>query len=271
VILDEIQYVPELLSYIKTSIMDSLSFLAEVLLRGFYPEPVINPKVDRKLWCASYITTYLERDIRTLSKVGDLHQFERFLVACAIRTGQILNLSDIARELGISVPTAKRWLSLLETGGQVFLLYPYFQSMGKRMVKSPKLYVTDPSICTYLLALHSPEVLLASPYLGSLFETMVIADILKRFYHSGEKPSLYYLRTRDGLEVDLVIEYNGTLTLMEMKATRTPLPKHAEHLSRAARMFAARDPRSILVSLYPHPLSLSEGVKAYPWDAVLGG
>lgn len=219
-ILDEIQYVPELLSYIKTKIDDkrmpgqwiltgsqhfalmhnitqslagrtailylmpfSISeradnaknnqnismwlenlqintiakkklSLSECLLRGFYPEISVNKKVDRRLWCSSYITTYLERDIRNLSAIGDLGQFERFLISCAVRTGQILNISEIARDIGISVPTSKRWLSLMETGGQIFLLYPYFKNIGKRLIKSPKLYFIDPALCAYLLGLE---------------------------------------------------------------------------------------------------------------------
>jgi len=104
---------------------DKKSSLKEVLLRGFYPEISVNRKVNRNLWCSSYITTYLERDIRNLSNIGDLNQFERFLISCAVRTGQILNISEVARDIGISVPTAKRWLSLLETGHQIYLLYPY--------------------------------------------------------------------------------------------------------------------------------------------------
>jgi len=115
--------------------------LPEILLRGFYPEIAVNKNVDRQLWCGSYITTYLERDIRSLTNIGDLNQFERFLKLCATRTGQILNLSEMARDIGISVPTAKRWISLLETGYQIYLLYPFYKNIGKRLIKSPKLYL----------------------------------------------------------------------------------------------------------------------------------
>jgi len=154
--------------------------LSESILRGFYPEIATNKKVDRKLWCSSYITTYLERDIRSLTNIGDLSQFERFLIACAIRTGQILNISEIARDIGISVPTAKRWLSLLETGQQIYLLYPYYKNIGKRIMKSPKIYFCDTAICSYLLGIHNSETLLGSPYFGNLFETMIVIDFLKR-------------------------------------------------------------------------------------------
>ena len=128
--------------------------LSEVLLRGNYPEIASRRSVDRQLWCGSYISTYLERDVRNLAQIGDLGQFERFLRLCATRTGQLLNLSDLAKEIGMSVPTVKRWLSILETGYQVYLLFPYYKNIGKRLVKSPKLYFNDTALASYLLGLH---------------------------------------------------------------------------------------------------------------------
>jgi len=222
--------------------------LSESILRGFYPEIATNKKVDRKLWCSSYITTYLERDIRSLTNIGDLSQFERFLIACAIRTGQILNISEIARDIGISVPTAKRWLSLLETGQQIYLLYPYYKNIGKRIMKSPKIYFCDTAICSYLLGIHNSETLLGSPYFGNLFETMIVIDFLKRFLHFGDKPSMYYFRTRDGLEVDLVIEIAGYLYLYEIKSSMTILPKHAASLKRMINEFGSIIKEAALIS-----------------------
>jgi uncharacterized protein len=157
-----------------TNKFDRKISLSEVIMRGFLPEIATHKKVDRRLWCSSYITTYLERDIRNLANIGDLSQFERFLISCAIRTGQILNISEIARDIGVSVPTAKRWLFLLETGHQLYLLYPYYRNIGKRIVKSPKLYFCDPALCSYLLGFNDTETLLRSPYFGNLFEIMII-------------------------------------------------------------------------------------------------
>lgn len=296
VILDEIQYVPDLLSYIKSLIDEkrkpgfwiltgsqnfvlmqnvsqslagraailsllpfslterlnkgqkTLSFdkllkknnilaknnneklLTEILSRGFFPEITINKKVDKDLWSGSYITTYLERDVRNLSQVGDLNQFERFLKACAVRTGQILNLSEIARDIGISVPTAKKWLSLLETGYQVFLLYPYYRNIGKRLIKSPKIYFNDPALAAYLLGLRDKKALFNSSHFGNLFETLIIVDFWKRYLHFGMQPSMYYLKTRDGLEVDLALEFNQKLYLFEIKSSSTITLKHASSL-----------------------------------------
>lgn len=335
VVLDEIQYFPELLSYIKTRIDDDrragqwmltgsqnfalmhgatqslagraailslLSFsvserldnaersvdiadwikwinvnnsckkqlsLSEVLLRGFYPEIVSRKEVDRQLWCGSYITTYLERDVRNLANIGDLSQFERFLVACAARTGQILNISEIARDIGISVPTAKRWLSLLETSLQVYLLYPYYRNIGKRIVKSPKLYFNDPALCSYLLGLHDAGSLLGNPALGNLFETMVISDFLKRFFNFGQRPSMYYLRSRDGLEIDLVIELAGKLHLFEIKNTMTVTSKHAVSLKRITEELGCQVRTAAIISCSEDNFLLSGNIANYNWKSIL--
>jgi hypothetical protein len=243
--------------------------LSEILLRGFFPEIATHRKVDRKLWASSYITTYLERDIRNLASIGDLSQFERFLVACAVRTGQILNISEIARDIGISVTTAKRWLSLLETGYQIYLLYPYYRNIGKRIVKSPKLYFTDPALCSYLLGYNDAESLLHGPNFGNLFESMVICDFLKRFLHFGEKPSMYYLRSRDGLEVDLVIERAGKLHLFEIKSTMTITPKHAVSLKRMTNKLGGRIKTAAVISGSQNNFVVKENIINYSWKNVL--
>lgn len=243
--------------------------IEELILRGFYPEIATVPAVDRQLWCGSYITTYLERDIRTLTAVSDLSQFERFLVACATRTGQILNLSELARDLGISVPTAKRWLSLLETGQQVYLLYPYFRNLGKRIIKSPKLYFIDPALCSYLLGLHDREVLLRAPSFGNLFETMVVGDFLKRFLNFGLRPSLYYLRSRDGLEVDLVIDLASRLHLFEIKAAATVTDRHAVSLKRLVDELKSQVQSAGIISCTAESFRVTGEIMNYSWTDVL--
>lgn len=245
--------------------------LGQLLLRGHYPEIASRPSVDQDLWCGSYITTYLERDIRNLSQVGDLGQFERFLRLCATRTGQILNLSDLARDIGIAVPTARRWLSLLETGYQVVLLYPYYRNLGKRLVKSPKLYFNDTALACYLLGLRDPETLLGSPHFPHLFETFVVMDFWKRFLLSGQLPSMYYLRTRDGLEVDLVVETDGKLHLFEIKSSATIVPKHAASLLRARSDFGAIVGVAGVISRSAERFMLQKGVFNWPWQDILSG
>lgn len=243
--------------------------LNEILLRGFYPEIASRKKVDRQLWCGSYITTYLERDVRNLANIGDLSQFERFLVACATRTGQILNISEIARDIGISVPTAKRWLSFLEAGYQIYLLYPYYRNIGKRLVKSPKLYFNDPALCSYLLGLHDSKTLMGSPSLGNLFETMVISDFLKRFLHFGYKPSMYYLRSRDGLEVDLLIETGGKIHLFEIKSAMTITSKHAVSLRRIREEFGSQVKTAAVISCSEDNFLVTKNIANYNWKNIL--
>ncbi|NOZ64877.1 MAG: ATP-binding protein [Caldiserica bacterium] len=244
--------------------------LSEILLRGFYPEIACRKKVDRQLWCGSYITTYLERDVRNLATIGDLSQFERFLVVCATRTGQILNISQMARDIGISVPTAKRWLSILETGYQIYLLYPYYRNIGKRIVKSPKLYFNDPALCSYLLGLSDYRALVNGPSFGNLFETMVVCDFLKRFLHFGERPSMYYLRSRDGLEIDLAIEREGKLHLFEIKNTMTITSKHALGLIRMMNSLTADIETAAIISCSEENFVVKGSIINYGWKNVLG-
>lgn len=239
--------------------------LNEILSRGFFPEIATQKKVDKGLWSSSYITTYLERDIRNLANIGNLSQFERFLIACTIRTGQILNISEIAHDIGISVPTAKRWLSLLETEHQIYLLY----NIGKRIVKSPKLYFVDTALCSYLLGFNNTEILLRSPSFGSLFETMIICDFLKRFLHFGEKTSMYYLRSRDGLEVDLVIEIRGKLHLFEIKSSMTIIPKHTVSLKKLVDALGSRVKAAAIISCLEDNFAVKGNIINYSWKNVL--
>lgn len=243
--------------------------LADLLLRGGYPEIASHKTVDRQLWTGSYIATYLERDARSLTQIGDLRTFERFLKLCAARTGQILNLSDLARETGVSVPTAKRWLSILETGYQVLLLPPFYRNIGKRLVKSPKLYFTDTSLATYLLGIHSREALLDGPLFGALFETLVVTDIWKRFLHNGRMPAMYYLRTQDGLEVDLAVESDNKLALFEMKGTMTVLPKHAAALLRLRNDLPGTIGSAFVISMARDRFPVGRGATNLNWRDAL--
>jgi len=243
--------------------------LSEVLLRGFYPEIACRKKMDRQLWCGSYITTYLERDVRSLANIGDLSRFERFLVVCATRTGQILNISQMARDIGISVPTARRWLSVLETGYQIYLLYPYYRNIGKRLVKSPKLYFNDPALCSYLLGLSDFKALAKGPSFGNLFETMVVCDFLKRFLHFGERPSMYYLRSRDGMEIDLVIEREGKIHLFEIKSAMTITSKHAQGLTRMLNELPSDIETTAIISCSEENFVVKGNIINYGWKNIL--
>jgi hypothetical protein len=196
-------------------------------LRGGYPELVAEPDRDISLWHSSYVQTYLERDVRSLRQVGDLISFQSFLRALAARTGQLLNLTDVSRDLGVAVNTAKAWLSVLEATFQVIVLRPYHASVGKRLVKTPKVYFTDTGVLCYLAGLKDRDHAAAGPLGGAIFETAVLLEIVKAFVSRGEKPQIYFWRTSAGVEVDLVVEAGGRLTPIEVKLSATPRPAMA--------------------------------------------
>lgn len=243
------------------------SELAEQILRGMYPEICFNKNVDRQLWCSGYIQTYLERDVRQIVNVGDLSLFTRFLRLCASRTGTILNMSEFSRSLGVSSPTIRRWLSILEASYQVFLLPPYHRNFGKRIVKSPKLYFLDTALATYLIGLHDSEPLLKGPMIGKLFETMVVNEFIKMFYHRGERPNLYYFRSKAGVEIDLLIERNMRLYPMEIKSTATVLPGHVSALLKWKSLAENEEHFPFLIAQCDYPFTLQE-VRVLPWNFI---
>lgn len=239
--------------------------LAGWLLRGGFPQLWSQEDLDRDLWLASYVQTYLERDVRSVLAVRDLGSFQAFLRLAAARTGQILNLTELARDAGVSPPTARQWLSVLEASHQVLLLRPHFENLGKRMIKAPKIYWLDTGIVTYLLGLKDREALLRGPLAGPLFETAVVAEVAKLFYHRGLPPPLWYWRSRDGWEVDLLIELGGRLHPVEIKATATPRPKHAEGLVRWRSLAGDRAGHGLLVTRAREASALVPGVRVLPW------
>lgn len=195
--------------------------LPERLLRGGYPELWAAPTVDARSFHASYVATYLERDLRSMLRVGSLRDFERFLRACALRSGQMLNKADLARDVGISGPTANEWLSVLEASGIVGLLEPWFANPGKRLAKSPKLYLRDTGLLCFLLNVRSEVELLESPLRGAIFETAVYCELRKRLGRTDELRSLFYYRDRSS-EVDFVLDRGGRFSLFEAKWTEQP-------------------------------------------------
>ncbi len=234
-------------------------------LRGGYPELAVQPDRDTSLWHASYIQTYLERDVRTLRQVGDLTQYQNFLRVLAARSGQLLSLTDIARDLGVAVNTTKAWLSVLEATYQVMVVRPYFANVGKRLVKTPKVYFTDVGTLCYLAGLKSHEHAASGPMGGAIMETAVLAEIIRTFTHRGVDPQVYFWRTMAGTEVDFIIETATGLVPLEVKLSATPRPSMAS----AIKTFQ-RDMGSTAVPGYVvHPgdirLHLGAGVTALPF------
>lgn len=192
----------------------------KMMLRGGYPA-LYSGDVMPTDWFASYVATYLERDVRQVLEVKDLTVFQRFLRLCAGRTGQLLNLSALAGEAGISHTTARSWISVLESSDIVHLLPPYHRNFGKRLVKSPKLYFVDVGLACWLLGIRSEEVLETHPARGALFETLVIGEFLKGKLNRGLPADLYFWRDNNGLEADLIFESKGKLQMVEIKSGRT--------------------------------------------------
>ena len=197
------------------------------LLRGGYPELVADPGRDLSLWHGSYIQTYLERDVRTLRQVGDLSQFQTFIRILAARSAQLLNLTDLARDLGLAVNTIKAWLSILEATYQVIVVRPYFANVGKRLVKTPKVYFTDVGTLCYLTGLKDPEHAASGPMGGAILETAVLSEIFKSLVHRGQDPRIYFWRTSAGAEVDIIVESGDRLVPIEVKLSATPRPAFA--------------------------------------------
>jgi len=201
-------------------------------LRGGYPELATQPSRDVSLWYAGYVQTYLERDVRMLRQVGDLVQYQNFLRVLAARSAQLLNLTDIARDLGVAVNTIKAWLSVLEATHQVMVLRPYFANVGKRLVKTPKVYFTDVGTLCHLAGLKDPEHAASGPMGGAIMETAVLSEIVKTLTHQGLEPRVYYWRTMVGTEVDFVVETAGKLVPIEVKLSATPRPAMANTVRR---------------------------------------
>jgi uncharacterized protein len=242
----------------------SVPALTDWLLRGGFPEPRLNDTVDRQLWFGSYVQTYLERDVRDLAQVADLEAFRRFVMLLGSRTATVLNMAHLGRDAGVSGPTAKRWLSVLETSGLVFRLPPYHRSFGKRTRKSAKIYLLDPGLATFVLGLHAAESVRQGPSFGQLVETAVVSEWVKLFHQNGEVPTLSYWQSNTIAEVDLIIERNARLYGIEVKATATPQPRHGDGVARWLEL-AGRTATGAVACDIDRPTALRAGIRAIPW------
>lgn len=313
-ILDEVQNVPEIFNYVRTRIdraprrrgqwlltgsqeaplmagvTESMAGRAAVLellpfsstehpnvslLRGGFPEVIARPTAA-SLWFRSYVQTYLERDVRAVSQIRDLSTFRRFIALLASRCGQMLNKTDIAAPLGVSVPTISEWVSILETTAQILLVPPFFENFGKRLVKTPKLYFVDSGLACHLLGITSESELRRSPFLGPLFEGFVASEIVKQQLNAGGRKQIYYFRDHQGLEVDFVVPTgNRTLTLLDAKASQTVRPTMADALVRLKEAVRRYDVTSLVVhrgSGGDEALSaIRPGVKAVSVEQLLSG
>ncbi len=234
------------------------------IVRGGFPELYANPEIDATAFCNSYLVTYLERDVRALANVGSLRDFERFLRACALRSGNLLNKADLARDVGIAPSTANQWLSVLEASGQIVLLEPWFANRTKSMVKSPKLYLADTGLLCTLLNIRSEEALRQSPMCGAIWETFVFAQLRHRERQAGRTGSLFFWRDRTR-EVDFVVDAGGSLELLEAKWTELPDRGDTVNLSHVREALGkTRVKVAAVVSRAPNAYPLAEGFRAIP-------
>ena len=248
------------------------------LLRGGYPEVLARPAAAR-LWFASYLQTYLERDVRAITAVRDLATFRRFLALVASRHGQVLNKTDLAAPLGVSVPTVTQWLGILETTAQILVVPPFYENLGKRLIKSPRVYVADSGLACHLLGIDSAAELAKSPFAGSLFEGFIASEIVKAQVNDGRRRELYHFRDEQGLEVDFVVPgRSGSVALVECKATRTVTPAMAAPMQHLRQAFTKRrGPRTRVDMFVVHETpklasgteALAPGVRALPWRKFL--
>jgi hypothetical protein len=194
--------------------------LFNTLWTGGYPR-IHDKHIPPQQWLGSYVGTYIERDVRSIVNVGDLETFGRFVRLCAGRSGQILNLAGLANDCGIDSKTAKRWISILETSFIVKLLRPYYKNFHKRLIKAPKLYFLDSGLLCYLLGILRPEEILMHSLRGAIFESWVIAEFYKNYYHTGKQPQMYYFRDTNDNEIDLLLEYGSDVLPVEIKSGQT--------------------------------------------------
>lgn len=290
-ILDEIQRMPELLSYIqvivdekpehtglfvltgshqialheaisqslagRTAILtlfplslretaaDSLT-LDELLIKGFYPR-IYQKKLDPTEAYRYYFQTYIERDLRQLIHVRDLSLFEKFMKLCAGRIGQVINLSSLSNDVGVSAQTIQQWISILEASYVVIQLKPYFENFGKRVIKSPKLYFTDVGLASFLLDIEMPTQMARDPLRGHLFENLVIMDLIKQRHNQGKSVPFYYFRDQHGHEVDLFIKAGHQFIAIEIKASQTFTPHFLAGLKYLQQLTGERYQKGYLV------------------------
>ncbi|MGE3954846.1 MAG: ATP-binding protein [Parachlamydiales bacterium] len=239
----------------------------EVLVRGFYPELYQHPDIQEGRWYGSYLKTYVERDVRSIQKVTDLSLFQKFLRLLATRVGSQLNLSELARDCGISQSTAKGWLSILEATYMVYLLQPWFHNRTKRLIKAPKVYFVDTGLLCYLMGIGSVDRFLGAKEQGALFENMVIIDQLKQATTASTPRYLSYYRTADGAEVDLIIESEGKIAAYELKFSERIQKRMASGLTQFLKTHP--EAKGTLLSLRAEPFPLTAEVACAHWSTLV--
>jgi len=239
--------------------------LDQMLYRGFYPR-IHDKQLNPTEALSFYVSTYIERDVRQLLAVSDLDRFETFLRLCAGRTGQLLNMQSIGNECGVTHNTIKSWLSVLQAGGIVKLLRPWHANLGKRLVKSPKLYFLDTGLACFLLGVQKPEHLVAHPLRGALFETFVVGEAYKQFDHAGLPEQVWFYRDSNGNEVDLLVGHEHRLAAWEVKSSQTVSSAFFKGLDAIERHMGPLHARSIVYG--GEQSVIRQNTRITPWQEI---
>lgn len=206
----------------KNSRKKTLKSTFEQIFMGGMPKLISNMTLDRDLYFSSYMDTYIERDVSALEQVGKLDEFRTLVTYLAANTAQELKYDSIAKEIGVSAPTVKQWITILERSGIIYILKPYYNNFNKRLVKTPKCYFIDTGLAAYLTRWPTYETLMNGNASGALFETFVVSEILKSYYNSGKEPNIYYYRDTEKKEIDLLLLGADWICPVEIKKSKTP-------------------------------------------------
>ena len=233
--------------------------------RGSMPECWANKDLNWEKFYDSYIQTYLDRDVRELSQVGNLDSFRKFMISVAARTGQLLNMADIAKDVGVDQTTVKRWISILEASHLIVLVQPFALNITKRIVKTPKLYFTDTGLVCYLTRWTSPETLENGAMAGNIFETYVFGEITKSYINKGVHPPLYFFRDSNGNEIDFLIYENNTLYPIEVKKRTNPDKKDVRHFKTVQSFYSNMNiGEGCVICTAPELLPIEKNIKSVP-------
>lgn len=254
-----------LLPFAYSEIKDQINNKPEELLifQGGYP-PIYDQPVDPTTWLSNYINTYIERDVRQLKNINNLHLFERFIKLCAGRTGQLLNMNNLAIESGVDNKTVQSWLGILESSYVIYLLRPHFKNFNKRVVKTPKLYFYDNGLVNSLLGINDPEQLQTHPLRGSIFENFIVSEILKHKYNHSYRSELYFWRDNSGHEIDLLLDDGTNLTPIEIKSGKTITSEFFKNLNFWKKLTGNK--QRYLIYAGDKQQQRSDGTKLIPWN-----
>lgn len=252
--------------FAREKVVQPIENIWKIIHQGYMPR-LYEQETNWEIYYASYVSTYIERDVRSLTNVSSITDFTRFMVAIAARSGELLNYSNVAQEVGVSMDTIKRWMAILETSGIIYLLKPYSNNHLKRAIKTPKVYMLDTGLMAWLTKWITPETISKGAKSGQFLETFAVSEIIKSFYNKGIEPPIYFYRDTNQKEIDLLIEYDRTLYPVEIKTSASPDKKMVKAFSILKDNFPESEIKigiGVIINQYPQRLWLAEDLIALP-------